>query len=131
MADELIIGKKNTLSLYGEYTVGELLKPLQNEIMLFKTYIAGITHLDDDEPVDELVTGDKLILKRQPENRFDENAILVLDQKERKLGYVPERDNIVFTRLMDAGKYLTAKVVDINDNDYFRKVGIEIYLIDF
>jgi hypothetical protein len=131
MADELIIGKKNTLSLYGEYTVGEILKPLQNEIMLFKTYIAGITHLDDDEPVDELVTGDKLILKRQPENRFDENAILVLDQKERKLGYVPERDNIVFTRLMDAGKYLTAKVVDINDNDYFRKVGIEIYLIDF
>jgi hypothetical protein len=131
MADELIIGKKNTLSLYGEYTVGELLKPLQNEIMLFKTYIAGITHLDDDEPVDELETGDKLILKRQPENRFDEKAILVLDQKERKLGYVPEKDNIVFKRLMDAGKYLTAKVVDINDDNYFRKVGIEIYLVDF
>ncbi len=131
MANELTIGKLNTLSLYGEYGVGELLKPLQNEIMLFKTYIAGITHLDDDEPVDKLETGDKLILKRQPENRFDENAILVLDQKERKLGYVPEKDNIVFTRLMDAGKYLTAKVVDINDDNYFRKVGIEIYLVDF
>ena len=131
MANELTIGKLNTLSLYGEYEVGELLKPLQNEIMLFKTYIAGITHLDDDEPVDKLETGDKLILKRQPENRFDEKAILVLDQKERKLGYVPEKDNIVFTRLMDAGKYLTAKVVDINDAGYFRKVGIEIYLVDF
>ncbi len=131
MANELTIGKLNTLSLYGEYGLGELLKPLQNEIMLFKTYIAGITHLDDDEPVDKLETGDKLILKRQPENRFDENAILVLDQKERKLGYVPEKDNIVFTRLMDAGKYLTAKVVDINDAGYFRKVGIEIYLVDF
>ncbi len=131
MANELTIGKLNTLSLYGEYGLGELLKPLQNEIMLFKTYIAGITHLDDDEPVDKLETGDKLILKRQPENRFDENAILVLDQKERKLGYVPEKDNIVFTRLMDAGKYITAKVVDINDAGYFRKVGIEIYLVDF
>ncbi len=131
MANELIIGKPNTLSLYGKYTVGELLKPLQNEVMLFRTYIAGITYLDDDEPVDELETGDKLILKRQPENRFDENAILVLDQKERKLGYIPEKDNIVFTRLMDAGKYLTAKVVDINDDNYFRKVGIEIYLVDF
>lgn len=54
MANELTIGKLNTLSLYGEYGVGELLKPLQNEIMLFKTYIAGITHLDDDEPVAEL-----------------------------------------------------------------------------
>ena len=54
MANELTIGKSNTLSLYSEFTVGELLKPLQNEIMLFKTYIAGITHLDDDEPVDEL-----------------------------------------------------------------------------
>ncbi len=131
MANELTIGKSNTLSLYSEFTVGELLKPLQNEIMLFKTYIAGITHLDDDEPVDELKLNDKLILKRQPENKFDENAILVLDQKERKLGYVPEKDNIVFTRLMDAGKYLTAKVVEIDDDDYFRKVRIEIYLVDF
>ena len=131
MANELTIGKSNTLSLYSEFTVGELLKPLQNEIMLFKTYIAGITHLDDDEPVDELRLNDKLILKRQPENKFDENAILVLDQKERKLGYVPEKDNIVFTRLMDAGKYLTAKVVEIDDDDYFRKVRIEIYLVDF
>ncbi len=131
MANELTIGKSNTLSLYSEFTVGELLKPLQNEIMLFKTYISGITHLDDDEPVDELKLNDKLILKRQPENKFDENAILVLDQKERKLGYVPEKDNIVFTRLMDAGKYLTAKVVEIDDDDYFRKVRIEIYLVDF
>ena len=131
MANELTIRKSNTLSLYSEFTVGELLKPLQNEIMLFKTYIAGITHLDDDEPVDELKLNDKLILKRQPENKFDENAILVLDQKERKLGYVPEKDNIVFTRLMDAGKYLTAKVVEIDDDDYFRKVRIEIYLVDF
>ena len=51
MANELTVEKKNTLSLYGKYAVGELLKPLQNEIMLFETYIAGISHLEDDEPV--------------------------------------------------------------------------------
>ena len=55
----------------------------------------------------------------------------MLDAKEHKLGYVPERDNIVFTRLMDAGKYLTARVTEIDDTDYFRKVRIEICLVDY
>ena len=73
----------------------------------------------------------KLILKREPENRFDENAILVLDEQKRKLGYIPEKDNIVFARLMDAGKYLTAKVKSYEPKGAFRQINISIYLVDF
>lgn len=54
---------------------------------------------------------------REPENEYDELAILVKDEKGHKLGYVPRRCNRVPARLMDAGKLLYAVVDDINLND--------------
>lgn len=131
MENELIVGKKDMLSLIKDTQVSELIKPLQQEIFLFDTYIAGTTHIVDGSIFDELKSGDKLCLQREPDNRFDENAILVLDGKGRKLGYIPEKDNTVFTRLMDAGKMLTAKVDTCDNNGAFRKIGIGIYLVDF
>ncbi len=131
MANELIIGKKDTLSLIKDNPLGELIKPLSHEILLFESYVAGTSYIKDESVFDDIKEGDKLILQREPENRFDENAILVLDGKKRKLGYVPEKDNIVFTRLMDAGKYLIAKVKSYEPKGAFRQINISIYLVDF
>ena len=44
---------------------------------------------------------------------------------------MPEKDNVVFARLMDAGKLLTAKVLDIETRGDFLKISIAIYLVDF
>ncbi len=70
-------------------------------------------------------------MKGGPDNRYDDNAILVLDGQKRKIGYIPEKDNIVFARLMDAGKYLAAKVVRLEEKGSFRQINISIYLVDF
>ena len=131
MANELTIGKKNMVSLMTENPLGDLIKPLSHEILLFDSYVAGTTHIKDETVFDDIKEGDKLILQREPENRFDENAILVLDAQKRKLGYIPEKDNIVFARLMDAGKYLTAKVKFYEPKGAFRQISISIYLVDF
>ena len=40
---------------------------------------------------------------QREDNKFDSNAILILNADKKKLGYVPEKDNVVFARLMDAG----------------------------
>ena len=48
-----------------------------------------------------------------------------------KLGYVPEKDNIVFARLMDAGKLLAAKITKITKRGSFTQISIGIYLVDF
>ena len=130
MANELTIGKENTVALVSEKGVEDLIKPLTKDIFLFESYVAGTTHLEDDSVLDEINTGDKLILQRE-NNRFDENAILVLTQEKKKLGYVPEKDNIVFSRLMDAGKMLKAQIKSIEMKGSFRQVNIGIYLIDF
>ena len=108
----------------------ELIKPLTKEIHLFDTFIAGTTHLQEPEVLDAVKVGDKLTLLREV-NKFDDNAILVLNTDGKKLGYVPEMDNLVFARLMDAGKMLIAKVRDISMKGSFKKISIEIYLVDF
>ncbi len=131
MGNELTVSQQNMLSTITASPLGELIKPLTKEILLFDSYIAGTTHIKDESVFDEIKVGDKLILQREPDNRFDENAILILDGKRRKLGYIPEKDNIVFARLMDAGKYLTAKIEDITFKGSFRQIDINIYLVDF
>ncbi len=122
--------KKALIAGVGEKGLGEVIKPLSREIHLFDTYIAGTTHLKDPSVLDEIKVGDRLMLQRE-DNRFDDNAILVLNEAKNKLGYVPEKDNIVFARLMDAGKLLCGKIKRIEPKGSFRMIGISIYLIDF
>ena len=49
------------------------------------------------------------------DNKFDSNAILILTESKKKLGYVPEKDNVIFARLMDAGKLLIARIGCMSD----------------
>ena len=131
MADELMIGTTNAVALVSGTSLEKLLKPLKQEILLYDTYVAGTGYINDKTILDELNNGDVLWLQREPENKFDEKAILVLDGKKRKIGYVPESDNTVFSRLMDAGKYLTAKIVKMETKGSFRQINISIFLVDF
>ncbi len=130
MKQELTVKKGELVTAIDDLGLGEILKPLVREIHLFDTNIAGTSHLLDDTPLYEVKVGDKLTLKRET-NRYDDNAIMIMDSQQRKLGYVPEKDNVVFSRLMDAGKLLIAKVNEARDMEYFFKISISIYLVDY
>jgi hypothetical protein len=130
MADELEVRKDGLVSLLESHELGDIIKPLVREIHLFDSYIAGTTHLKDMSVLKEIKTGDKLILMRE-DNKFDSNAVLILTSDKRKLGYVPEKDNIVFARLMDAGKMLNAKITGMDKKGNFTQISIGIYLVDF
>ena len=131
MADELMIGNKGELvSALDQKGLGDLLQPLIREIHLFDSYVAGTTHLKDPSVLMEVRDGDRLILQRE-ENKFDDKAILVLTADRKKLGYIPEKDNLIFSRLMDAGKKLSAKINSIEQRGTFTKIAIGIYLVDF
>lgn len=130
MSNEITIKQDELLTAIEETSLGEIIKPLVNEIHLFDTFVAGTTYLDDDSVLDEIAAGDKLRLRRE-DNKFDEKAILVLDAQNRKLGYIPRKDNVVFSRLMDAGKLLMAKITDIDMVEAFTRIRIGIYLVDY
>ena len=131
MANELTTNQTGELVLAMEqHAIGDLLQPLIREIHLFDSFVAGTTHLSDPSVLEEIKVGDQLTLLRE-NNIFDSNAILILTADKKKLGYVPEKDNIIFARLLDAGKMLAAKIKGIEKKGSFTKIAIGIYLVDF
>ena len=131
MANELTTNQTGELVLAIEHNEsGDLLQPLIREIHLFDSFVAGTTHLSDPSVLEEIKVGDQLSLLRE-NNKFDSNAILILTADKKKLGYVPEKDNIIFARLLDAGKMLAAKIKGIEKKGSFTKIAIGIYLVDF
>ena len=131
MSNELVEQKTGGLvSTITQQGLGEMLKPLIKEIHLFDSYVAGTTYLKDQSVLEEIKVDDKLSLLRE-DNKFDKNAILLITENKKKLGYVPEKDNIIFARLMDAGKLLVAKIKKIQKKGTFTQISIGIYLVDF
>ena len=132
MANELTAKQGGDLiQAIEEQGIGQVLKPLIKEIHLFDSYVAGTTHLEDPSVLQEIKAGDRLSLLREA-NKFDDNAIMILTEGKKKLGYVPEKDNLVFARLMDAGKLLVARITEIEKKTAsFYLIGISIYLVDF
>lgn len=128
--NELTLHKDNLVSVIENKGLDSVIKPLSREIHLFDSYIAGTTYLSDKSVLESIKVGDKLSLQRE-KNKFDSNAILILNGEKEKLGYVPEKDNIVFARLMDAGKLLIAKINKISQKGSFTQISIGIYLVDF
>ena len=129
MANELTEHQQNLVALVQGHELGDIIKPLIKEIHLFDSYIAGTTHLDDKSVLKTIAVGDMLSLQRE-DNKFDSNAILILNDEGKKLGYLPEKDNTVFARLMDAGKLLKAKISSIKQKGSFTQIGVGIYLLD-
>ena len=123
MANELTKFETGLVGKAAEGGVGELLKPLSQEIHLFDSFVAGTSHLSDQSVLDEIAEGDMLFLVRE-DNKFD-------SKDKKKVGYVPEKDNIVFARLMDAGKKLSARITNIEKKGSFTKISVSIYLVDF
>ncbi len=131
MSNELVEQKTGELvSAIHQQGVSELLKPLIREIHLFDSFVAGTSYLKDQSVLEEIQVDDKLKLIRE-DNKFDSNAVMILTEAGKKLGYIPEKDNIVFARLMDAGKLLSAKIIKISKRGTFYQISIGIYLVDF
>lgn len=107
-------------------------KPQSDPICLIpETRIAGTTHVTGIAGlVDALNIGDELVLERDPENPWDGNAILVLNARGQKLGFIPRAENAVIARLMDGGKRVFAKVMGIELIGSWFKIPIGVWLDD-
>ncbi len=104
-------------------------KPFARDIFLFDTLVAGTTHISGiEELADYMNVGDRLDFFREVDNSHDEMAIIIKTENGAKIGYVPQKDNVVFARLMDAGKELFAKINKISKKGNWIKIDIDIYL---
>jgi len=106
-------------------------KPFDREIFLFDTHVAGTTHvvgIMELEP--HLCVDDKLDFFREPDNSHDKQAIVIKNADGVKIGYVPKSDNVVFARLMDAGKLLFGKIASKEIKGNWLKIEIKVFLRD-
>lgn len=104
-------------------------KPFQRDIFLFDTYVAGTAHIEGMEELEpHLKEGDRLNFFREPDNRFDKRAILIKTTGGVKIGYVPRNDNVIFSRLMDAGKLIFGTITSKDKKGAWVKIHIKVFL---
>lgn len=110
---------------------GELIiaKPFEKDIFLFDTYVAGTTHVEGIEVLEPYLNiEDKLDFFREPDNQYDKQAIMIKTASGVKIGYVPKQDNVIFARLMDAGKLLFGRISAKEKKGSWVKINIKVYL---
>ena len=105
-------------------------KPFVQEVELLNCNIAGTTFLNLEDIEPKLKKHQLLVLKREPKNEYDDNAILILTEDGQKLGYVPQEKNEVLSNLMDAGKLLFGKLNEKTWVDDWLKLDVQVYLRD-
>lgn len=104
-------------------------KPFEKDIYLFDSYVAGTTHIPGIEELEpHLNVDDKLNFYREPDNKYDPKAIVIKNSDGIKIGYVPKEDNVIFSRLMDAGKLLFGRITKKEKKGKWLKINIKIYL---
>lgn len=104
----------------------EVLAPSADDKALGRIVITGTFAVKNfDELIRRLKNGDQVQLCREPDNKYDSNAIRVDSMEGFKLGYIPKGNNPVPARLMDDGKLLYGIVC--NKSEYDNSLMLEIF----
>ena len=102
--------------------------------MIFHTKIAGVTFVDRQRTVSrlnrcgELDTGTELVLRREPNNQFDHNAIAVFTKSGEQLGYIPRDTAKSMALNMDRGQDYKAYVTALTGGDAGSNYGVNIQI---
>ena len=123
-------GKSGLVNLlHGKNGEISIPKPFERDIFLFDTYVAGTSHIEGMEELEpHLQTGDRLDFFREPDNQYDAQAIVIKTADGVKIDYVPRQDNVIFARLMDAGKLLFGRISEKEKKGKWVKISIDIFL---
>lgn len=83
------------------------------------TKIAGTYYYEAEELLKSkrLSTGMSVVVRREPSNQYDDNAIVILHENGSRIGYFPKRLASTLAPLMDSGMKISAKVKEIRNRD--------------
>ena len=107
------------------------LQPFTREIFLLDIVVAGTSYCKRIDTVyPKLEKGLVLRMLRHPKNKYDEHAIGIYFEKIR-IGWVPRELNLIFSRLMDAGKAFFCRIEKVTlVDDYWVKIDAKIYMVE-
>ena len=97
----------------------EMPSPFSKEIYIGRQSIVGMRFQGGAmELINDLKPGDRISFLREPNNEYDAQAVMAVDAQGRKLGYIPRRENLVMSALMDHGKVFYGVIPNASQEGY-------------
>ena len=97
----------------------EMPSPFSKEIYIGRQSIVGMRFQGGAmELINDLKPGDRISFLREPNNEYDAQAVMAVDAQGRKLGYIPRRENLVMSALMDHGKVFYGVIPNASQEEY-------------
>lgn len=103
-------------------------KPNAKTYLLGEMPVAGFQYYHGEALLRNMKPGEEIQLQREPENKFDYNAI-ALYYRNQKIGYLPRAENQTIALLMDQKALITAQITETNTSanvDTWEKVWVEV-----
>jgi hypothetical protein len=103
---------------------------LTRELTILECEIAGTSFqkLDVIEPL--LKEGDRFLLIREAENKYDKWAVAFYTIEKQKLGYLPKDKNEAIARLLDAGKTIFGALLSKKSHNNWLQLSVKIILVE-
>ncbi len=119
-----LIGLSSALPFLEKFDVGPRPERLTR---LWSGPVAGFQFHQGAAVAADLRAGHLLLLRREPENEYDDCAIAVYSATT-KLGFVPRTDNAVLAALLDSGDYpLLGKVDEVGPATPWERLYFSVY----
>lgn len=112
-----------TFALSAPWTAAQTVR-----ILVQSSPLAGFRHYAGEELWQEMKVGDVLTLAREPDNRYDANAVRI-DWQGRKLGYLPRAENAAVAAEMDRGAQVQARIAALTQHrNPWRRIRVEVFV---
>jgi hypothetical protein len=102
--------------------------PLPPRRLLQTSTLAGFQYHQGEQFWSWLKPGHPLRLLRERTNPHDPRAVAVY-WLDAHLGYLPRGENAAAAQLLDQGRYLVGRIVQLQESpDPWQRIGLEVYL---
>jgi hypothetical protein len=99
------------------------------KVLVQSSPLAGFQYHEAAVLWEEMKVGDPLVLKREPDNAFDANAVRV-EWRGRMIGYLPRAENRAVAAEMDRGGRVEARVARLREHrNPWQRVLIEVFVV--
>lgn len=97
--------------------------------LIQQCHLAGFQYHEGEALWSYLTVGDRLELRREPDNPHDSHAIRI-DWNGRKLGYLPRAQNQTTALMLDNGLTLEARIGGLEKHaNPWRRVAVEVWMV--
>ena len=98
-------------------------------ILVQSSPLAGYQYHAGSDVWRELKVGDRLDLKREPDNPHDARAVRV-EWRGRQLGYLPRAENQAVAAEMDRGGRVEARIARLREHpNPWQRVLVEVFVV--